>query len=90
MECAVFEASAIRKGRAPTATGPAGNRLSLMKFVLPGYLLDGEFFFSVDTHDDLRIDPATPDYESWCELQRYNRGLKKQIERLSRYAASST
>ncbi|MEC8494621.1 MAG: response regulator, partial [Planctomycetota bacterium] len=26
------------------------------------------------------IDPATPDYDSWCDLQRYNRGLKKRIE----------
>ena len=79
---AVFEASAIGKGpRTHRYCMRLGNeRYPWMKFVLQEYLLDGEFFFSVDTHDDLRIDPATPDYESWCELQRYNRGLKKQIE----------
>ena len=55
-------------------------RYPWMKFVLQEYLVDGEFFFSIDTHDDLRIDPATPDYDSWCDLQRYNRGLKKRIE----------
>lgn len=78
----VFESGATRKGpRTHRYSLRLGNdRYPWMKFVIQEYLVDGEFFFSVDTHDELRIDPATPDYESWCELQRYNRGLKKAIE----------
>ncbi len=56
------------------------HRYPWMKFVIQEYLVDREYFFSVDTHDELRIDPSMPDYESWCELQRYNRELKREIE----------
>ena len=55
-------------------------RYPWMKFVVQEYLVDGEFFFSVDTHDDIRIDPSMPDYQAWCDLQRFNRGLKREIE----------
>lgn len=56
------------------------HRYPWMKFVVQEYLVDGEFFFSVDTHDELKIDPSTPDYEAWTELQHYNRDLKRDIE----------
>ncbi|QDV07077.1 Response regulator PleD [Planctomycetes bacterium Poly30] len=58
-----------------------GNRrYPWMKFVIQEYLVAGEFFFSVDTHDDLRVDPDSPDYLPWCDLQRFNRDLKREIE----------
>lgn len=56
------------------------HRYPWMKFVIQEYLVDGEFFFSVDTHDEMRIDPSMPDYDSWCALQRFNRELKREIE----------
>lgn len=55
-------------------------RYPWMKFVIQEYLVEGEFFFSVDTHDELRVDPSTPDYAPWCKLQVFNRELKKEIE----------
>jgi len=56
-------------------------RYPFMKFVVQEYLVDGEFFFSVDTHDEMRVDPAMPDYAEWQELRAYNRCLKLEIER---------
>lgn len=84
----VFESVAPRNGtRTHRYCLRLGNhRYPWMKFVLQEYLVDGEFFFSVDTHDELRIDPEAPDYDSWCELQRYNRRLKQTIE--DRWAAA--
>ena len=61
-----------------------------MKFVVQEYLVDGEFFFSVDTHDDLDVRPDTPDYDAWQELKRYNRELKAQIEAAWRAAGLPT
>lgn len=79
---AVFEAAAPRQtSHAHRYCLRLGNhRYPWMKFVVQEYLVDGEFFFSVDTHDELRIDPGAPDYDSWCELQRFNRSLKREIE----------
>jgi CheY-like chemotaxis protein len=51
-----------------------------MKFVVEEYLVDEEFFFTVDTHDDLDVRPTAPDYERWQELKRANRRLKDEIE----------
>jgi CheY-like chemotaxis protein len=51
-----------------------------MKFVLQEYLVDHEYFFSVDTHDDLDVPEGTPDYDAWLELRRHNQGLKQAIE----------
>ena len=42
--------------------------------------MDEEYFFSVDTHDGLRITPDMPDFSAWCELRRYNAALKAEIE----------
>ena len=51
-----------------------------MKLAFEELLYDGEFFFFVDTHDDLDLDPSFPGYEDWEELRHYNRELKHRIE----------
>lgn len=51
-----------------------------MKFVLQEYLVDHEYFFSVDTHDDLDVPEGTPDYAAWLELRKHNQALKQSIE----------
>ena len=56
------------------------HRYPFMKLVVQEYLVNGEYFFSVDTHDDLCITPDMPDYEGWTGLRRYNRELKEEIE----------
>jgi len=55
-------------------------RYPFMKFVVQEYLVQEEYFFSVDTHDDLRVTPEMPDYEGWQEVKRLNRELKQRIE----------
>lgn len=55
-------------------------RYPFMKFVLQEYLVHEEYFFSVDTHDDLKITPDMPDYAGWCRLREFNRELKQRIE----------
>lgn len=56
------------------------SRYPFMKFVVQEYLVNGEFFFSVDTHDNLDIRPGAPDYDAWEELKVYNRELRQRIE----------
>ncbi|MBL8860618.1 MAG: response regulator [Planctomycetes bacterium] len=51
-----------------------------MKFVVQEYLVDAEYFFAVDTHDDLDVKPTDPDFPRWLELKRRNAELKKRIE----------
>ena len=59
-----------------------GNRCyPFMKLVVQEYLVIGEMFFSVDTHDELDVRPTAPDYHRWIELKRFNRELKTEIER---------
>jgi CheY-like chemotaxis protein len=69
--------------------GPACARYTLrlgntgypfMKFVLQEYLVDHEYFFSVDTHDDLDIPRDSPDYAQWRLLRMRNQRLKREIE----------
>ncbi len=58
-----------------------GNRrYPFMKFVVQEFLVNGEYFFSVDTHDNLDIRPGAPDYDEWEELKAWNRELKAKIE----------
>lgn len=58
-----------------------GNRnYPFMKLLLQEHLLPGEFFFGVDTHDQMEIKPDFPDYEQWTAVRRFNRELKRQIE----------
>ena len=56
------------------------SRYPFMKFVVQEYLVNGEFFFSADTHDNLDIRPGAPDYDAWEERKVYNRGLRLRIE----------
>jgi CheY-like chemotaxis protein len=59
-----------------------GSRLyPFMKFVLQEYLFEGEFFFCVDTHDQMELKPNVPDYDAWLELKRVNGQIKSEIER---------
>ena len=55
-------------------------RYPFMKFVVQEYLVDSEYFFSVDTHDDHIMRPGDPEWDQWCELKVYNRELKSLIE----------
>ena len=58
-----------------------GNRnYPFMKLMLQEHLVAGEFFFAVDTHDQMEIKPDYPDYEQWTAVRRFNRELKRQIE----------
>ena len=55
-------------------------RYPFMKFVVQEYLVDEEFFISVDTHDDLDVRSDSPDYDAWLELKQVNLDLKRRIE----------
>lgn len=66
------------------------NRYPFMKFVVQEYLVHEEYFFSVDTHDNLEIRPGAPDYPAWQELKRSNRRLKDSIEAAWRKASLPT
>lgn len=55
-------------------------RYPFMKFVVQEHLVNGEYFFSVDTHDNLEIRPDNPDFEEWERLKEFNRELKRTIE----------
>jgi CheY-like chemotaxis protein len=58
-----------------------GNRnYPFMKLLLQEHLVPGEFFFTVDTHDQMDIKPNFPDYEAWMAVRRFNRELKRRIE----------
>ena len=59
-----------------------GNRnYPFMKLLLQEHLIVGEYFFAVDTHDEMDIKPDYPDYEGWMQVQRFNNALKREIER---------
>jgi CheY-like chemotaxis protein len=55
-------------------------RYPFMKFVVQEHLVNGEYFFSVDTHDQLDIRPDNPEYAEWQRLKAFNRRLKHEIE----------
>jgi CheY-like chemotaxis protein len=65
-------------------------RYPFMKFVVEEYLVDEEFFFTVDTHDDLEVRPDAPDYAAWMELKLFNRRVKEAIESTWRAAGLPT
>jgi len=56
------------------------SRYPFMKFIVQEHLVNGEYFFSVDTHDNLDIRPENPDYTEWELLKGFNRDLKHEIE----------
>ena len=58
-----------------------GNRnYPFMKLLLQEHIVAGEFFFAVDTHDEMDIKPDYPDYDAWMAVRRFNLGLKQGIE----------
>lgn len=58
-----------------------GNRnYPFMKLLMQEHIVPGEFYFAVDTHDDLDIKPDYPDYEAWVAVCRFNQELKRKIE----------
>jgi len=58
-----------------------GNRnYPFMKLLLQEHIVAGEYFFGVDTHDDMEIKPDYPDYEAWVAVRRFNSDLKRKIE----------
>lgn len=68
-----------------------GNHLyPFMKFVVEEYLVNGEYFFSIDTHDDLDIRPHHPDYAGFQDLKQHNRVLKLEVESAWRTAGLPT
>lgn len=73
----------------PAAQAPDFKRYTLqlgnvsypfMKFVVEEYLVDEEYFFTVDTHDDLNVKPDSPDYAGWQAIKQLNRDLKDDVE----------
>jgi CheY-like chemotaxis protein len=73
-----------RSGEAPSCARFSlrlGNsRYPFMKFVVQEYLVGQEYFFTVDTHDDLDVREDNPEYQAWLELKEFNRQLKGRIE----------
>lgn len=57
------------------------SRYPFMKLVVQEVLIEGEYFLSVDTHDEMEIKPSFPDYEKWKELKSFNAKLKTEIEK---------
>jgi two-component system, OmpR family, phosphate regulon response regulator PhoB len=51
-----------------------------MKLVLQEVLIPGEFFFSVDTHDQMELDSSLPGFDAWMAIKVSNMGLKGAIE----------
>jgi len=56
------------------------SRYPFMKFVVQEYLVEEEYFFSVDTHDDFEVGEDHPDHGEWTSLKESNRALKAKIE----------
>lgn len=58
-----------------------GNRnYPFMKLLLQEHLIPGEFYFAVDSHDQMEIKPEYPDYDQFMAVRRFNRELKRKIE----------
>lgn len=68
-----------------------GNRnYPFMKLLLQEHLIAGEFFFGVDTHDQMEIGPEFPDYEQWMAVRKFNDALKRRIEESFEHAGLDT
>ncbi|MBM3991717.1 MAG: response regulator [Planctomycetes bacterium] len=66
------------------------HRYPFMKLVVQEYLVNGEYFFAVDTHDELDVRPNHPDYDAFQELKTHNRRLKLEVESAWRSAGLPT
>ncbi len=51
-----------------------------MKLVLEECFYNEEYFFLVDTHDEIDLDPNSPDYRAWLALRNLNRKVKEAVE----------
>jgi len=72
------ERSGRRVGRYVLRLG--NSRYPHMKLVLEESILKQEYAFSVDTHDDLKVSPESPDYERWSAVRNHNRKVAVEIE----------
>ncbi len=71
-----------RQGKMRRWTLRLGNRrYPFMKLVFQELLVRDDFFFAVDTHDDLELHGAMDDFDTWLTLRRQNAELKLDIER---------
>ena len=58
-----------------------GNRnYPFMKLLLQEHLIADEYYFGVDSHDEMNIKPEYPDYEAWTRVLEFNQELKRDIE----------
>lgn len=57
------------------------SRYPHMKLVLEENILRHEYAFGVDTHDDLRVSPDSPDYERFSAVRAHNQDLAARIEK---------
>jgi CheY-like chemotaxis protein len=57
------------------------SRYPHMKLVLEESILTDEYAFRVDTHDNLSVSPAAPDYERWNAVRDHNRRVAEEVER---------
>ncbi|MEW6741975.1 MAG: response regulator [Planctomycetota bacterium] len=60
-----------------------------MKLVLQECLIEGEYFLSVDTHDEMFVEQGE-DAEALREVKRFNSELKEEIERAWQHAGIPT
>jgi CheY-like chemotaxis protein len=82
---------ATRGGGARRYVLRLGNdRYPHMKLVLEESLLPEQYVFTVDTHDDVKVSPESPDFERWTALREHNRNLKERIETAWREAGVPT
>ena len=51
-----------------------------MKLVIEECFYHDEFFFLVDTHDEIDLAPESPDYSAWVGLRNLNRKVKDAVE----------
>ncbi len=77
-ECVESECGAGKRVRYALRLG--NRNYPFMKLVLLEHMVADEFFFGVDTHDEMDIKPDYPDYEAWMSGKRFNRGLKQRID----------
>lgn len=56
------------------------SRYPHMKLVLEESILQDEYAFMVDTHDNLNVSADAPDYERWNQVRAHNRELASEIE----------
>jgi len=60
------------------------------KLVMEEFLEPGEFFFVVDTHDDIIIPETMKDYKTWLGIRNYNSYLRHLIEYSWHYSGLPT